>query len=594
MPPSSPAYRYGSHLSYGAIAADEGRTGRASRARENEARQGDYTEDKDLGRCGGTYIPPSKLAQMMGDVKDKASVAYQRMAWEALRKSINGLMNKVSASNVEDIARELIAENLVRGRGLFARSCMKSQMASPALTHVFAGLVAVINSRFPALGGLLLTRIILQFRRVFKRNDKPVLLSLTKLLAHLVNQRVAHEVIALELLMLLLETPTDDSVEVAVGFLKECGAYLLGISPKCFQMVFDRLRAVLHEGEIDKRVQFMIEDVFALRKSNFQGHPAIMREVDLVVEGDQETHQISLLDKDLDPESGLDIFSEDPDYLENEKKYEAIKSSILGKQEKNGSEPNDPDDGEDEEEEEDPSQGIQDVTETDLVNLRRTIYLTIMSSVGFEEAGHKLLKMEMEPGQEKEVCIMLLECCCQERTYQRYYGLLGQRLCMINQTFQQQFGECFLGQYAAIHRLETNKLRNVARFFAHLLATDALPWTSLGYISLSEEATTSSSRIFIKILFQELADHLGLLKLKARLDDEQMRGSVAGIFPRDNPKSTRFAINFLTSIGLGGLTDGLREFLKSLESHCSSESSSSSSSESESDEDEVSRKRRKT
>lgn len=28
----------------------------------------------------------------------------------------------------------------------------------------------------------------------------------------------------------------------------------------------------------------------------------------------------------------------------------------------------------------------------------------------------------------------------------------------------------------------------------------------------------------------------------------------AGIFPRDNPKNTRFAINFFTCIGLGGLT----------------------------------------
>ena len=27
-----------------------------------------------------------------------------------------------------------------------------------------------------------------------------------------------------------------------------------------------------------------------------------------------------------------------------------------------------------------------------------------------------------------------------------------------------------------------------------------------------------------------------------------------GIFPRDNPKNTRFSINFFTSIGLGGLT----------------------------------------
>lgn len=43
---------------------------------------------------------------------------------------------------------------------------------------------------------------------------------------------------------------------------------------------------------------------------------------------------------------------------------------------------------------------IRDKTETNLINLRRTIYLTIMSSVDFEEAGHKLLKIKLEPGQE--------------------------------------------------------------------------------------------------------------------------------------------------------------------------------------------------
>jgi hypothetical protein len=37
--------------------------------------------------------------------------------------------------------------------------------------------------------------------------------------------------------------------------------------------------------------------------------------------------------------------------------------------------------------------GITDLTSTNLVNLRRTIYLTIMSALDFEEAGHKLLKM---------------------------------------------------------------------------------------------------------------------------------------------------------------------------------------------------------
>ena len=47
-----------------------------------------------------------------------------------------------------------------------------------------------------------------------------------KFLAHLVNQQVLHELVALELLTLLLEEPSDDSVEVSIGFLKESGQKL--------------------------------------------------------------------------------------------------------------------------------------------------------------------------------------------------------------------------------------------------------------------------------------------------------------------------------------------------------------------------------
>lgn len=57
-------------------------------------------------------------------------------------------------------------------------------------------------------------------------------------------------------------------------------------------------------------------------------------------------------------------------------------------------------------------------------------------------------------------------------------------------------------QYSSIHRLETNRLRNVAKFFSFLLHSDALDWGVLEYIKLTELDTTSSSRIFLKILFQ--------------------------------------------------------------------------------------------
>uniref|UniRef100_A0A7N0RJ08 MI domain-containing protein n=1 Tax=Kalanchoe fedtschenkoi TaxID=63787 RepID=A0A7N0RJ08_KALFE len=141
-----------------------------------------------------------------------------------------------------------------------------------------------------------------------------------------------------------------------------------------------------------------------------------------------------------------------------------------------------------------------------------------------------------------------------------------------------------------IHRLETNKLRNVAKFFAHLLGTDALPWHVLAYVRLTEEDTTSSSRIFIKILFQELSEHLGIRLLNERLSDPTMQDSFESIFPKDNVKNMRFSINFFTSIGLGGITENLREHLKNIprtimqqqkpESDSDDESGSSSDSDS--------------
>lgn len=582
---------------------------RDSRMLENSKPQGQSklqegnmsTDVSNLGKSGGVYIPPFKLARMMKDVEDKSSVQYQRLTWDALRKSINGLVNKVNAANIKNIIPEIFAENLIRGRGLFCRSCMKSQMASPGFTDVFAALVAVVNTKFPEVGELLLRRIVLQLKRAFKRNDKPQLLAAVKFIAHLVNQQVAHEIIALELLTVLLENPTDDSVEVAVGFVTECGSILQDLSPKGLHGIFERFRGILHEGEIDKRVQYLIENLFATRKAKFQGHPAVRPELDLVEQEDQLTHELSL-EEEIDPEITLDIFKPDPDFLENEKRYEELKKTILGEESEDeegsdavsdGEDDDEDDDDEESEEEDEQQMQIRDETETNLVNLRRTIYLTIMSSVDFEEAGHKLLKIKLEPGQEMELCVMLLECCSQERTYLRYYGLLGQRFCMINKVHQENFEKCFVQQYSMIHRLETNKLRNVAKFFAHLLGTDALPWHVLAYIRLTEEDTTSSSRIFIKILFQELSEHLGIRLLNERLTDPSMQDSYDSIFPKDNPKNTRFAINFFTSIGLGGITENLREYLKHMPrlimqqqkavSDSESESSGSSDSDSESE-----------
>lgn len=61
-----------------------------------------------------------------------------------------------------------------------------------------------------------------------------------------------------------------------------------------------------------------------------------------------------------------------------------------------------------------------------MIAFRRTVYLTINSSLDFEECAHKLLKMQMKPGQEVELCHMFLDCCTQQRTYEKFFGSLAQ------------------------------------------------------------------------------------------------------------------------------------------------------------------------
>lgn len=194
------------------------------------------------------------------------------------------------------------------------------------------------------------------------------------------------------------------------------------LTPQGVTAIFERFKGILHEGQIDKRVQYSIENLFAIRKTKFSNYQGVIEELDLVEQEDQITHSIEL-DEIADGEEKLNLFSFDPFYEKTEEEWQSIKVEILGqeniirlktlmKEEEQAEE------SEEEEEKgmslvEQYQKGIgsmQDMSEKDIVNLRRTIYLVIMNSVDYEECMHKLLKMHIGEGNEEEVCNMLIEC----------------------------------------------------------------------------------------------------------------------------------------------------------------------------------------
>ena len=121
-----------------------------------------------------------------------------------------------------------------------------------------------------------------------------VCISSSTFVAHLVNQGVAQDVLVLEMLMLLIERPTDTSVEIAVGLMKHVGAYLAENTSQGSTVIFERFRAVLNESNISPRVQFMIEVLMQIRKDKFKEHPIIPEGLDLVEEEDQIPQNVEL------------------------------------------------------------------------------------------------------------------------------------------------------------------------------------------------------------------------------------------------------------------------------------------------------------
>ncbi|KAH0513784.1 Pre-mRNA-splicing factor CWC22-like protein [Microtus ochrogaster] len=151
------------------------------------------------------------------------------------------------------------------------------------------------------------------------------------------------------MLSLLLERPTDGIIEV-------CGLRLTQPSPEGISAIFECLRNILHRSEINQRAQDTIIVVFAIQKDRFKDHPVIWEGLDLVEEDDQATCMLPL-ENDYNLEDVLNVFKMDPNFVENEEKFKAIKkekiegdNDSITDQEAGSSEDEEEDEGEKEEE----------------------------------------------------------------------------------------------------------------------------------------------------------------------------------------------------------------------------------------------------
>uniref|UniRef100_A0A8D0GB67 Nucleolar protein with MIF4G domain 1 n=1 Tax=Sphenodon punctatus TaxID=8508 RepID=A0A8D0GB67_SPHPU len=119
-------------------------------------------------------------------------------------------------------------------------------------------------------------------------------------------------------------------------------------------------------------------------------------------------------------------------------------------------------------------------------DIRRNIFCVLMGSEDFLDAFEKLLKLGLKDQQEREIVHVLIDCCLQEKTYNPFYSYLASKFCEYERRFQMTFQFSMWDKIRDLGNLSATAFSNLVSLLAHLLKTKSLSLSVFKVIEFSE------------------------------------------------------------------------------------------------------------
>ncbi|CAI6354892.1 unnamed protein product [Macrosiphum euphorbiae] len=487
---------------------------------------------------------------------NKQSEEYQTTSWNVLETSISNLIKHVdSDAKAYAIKKKIVRLNMWRGKGILCKNIMEAQLNSTRDTRIYALFISLIYDEVPSVGELLLARCLCQFCDANKKKEKCKYLASVLFISYLINYDVVAPIVAIRLLQFLVKQPNQDSIDAYFVILNTCGHKVMEHCSADLNEILDTIQEKsLYNIRFFRKITHMMH-VLIKTVSLKNGKPPAVSRVPLNISFKQS----------LIPDQYLDSYFYDPDYEACEKMHSLFREQILGTDIKHEYvlmyDYN--------------TYGAGKKSQTKLMVKRtgnpkidkkskflKNVVKVLMASTSFkyEKCASQLMKIKLQPGQEKDICCVFLELCCENDDYTENLGHITQIFCQLNRLLIEQFEKLFVDTYAIVNSLDKIKLQNVAKYFAQLLYTDTISWTVLSTIHLNEKQTTASTGNFVKHLFYELVKHIGEHNMNYYVTDPSLKDAFEGIFG-NNQNHSSFSVNLFSTIGLDGLIHTFQESL---------------------------------
>ncbi|KAJ2066361.1 suppressor of glycerol defect, partial [Coemansia sp. S2] len=502
----------------------------------------------------GKYIPPSlrrKLAEEAGQEDERVA---------AIRKALQGQLNRLSEANIDGIITQIEAQYSKYPRhhvndvltDLILQAIRSRIHMLDTFLYVNAALVGAVHR---AVGlepvAFLVQRLMEEFETFFKRGvsdakgssaDKAhqpageaetltpgkECQNLCVFLAELYNFQVISCQLVYDVIRMCIEDINEFTAELLLKLIRISGVQLRKDDPLALKEIVQQVNETIGKAGAKKfsvRCQFMVESLTNLKDNRMRN--TMSASADNVA---KLKKFLGNMDKRRSVASAepINIGLQDIHEVETKGKWWLVGASWVGNQ-------YDP-------ENEGSSVGarealrkMQDETGNSEMerllklareqhmntDVRRSIFITLLSSDDYADAFERLLKLDLKKTQVREAVRVLLHCCGQESAYNPYYTLVAFKMCNYHSSYRltlqyalwdflRETGEVDVGGLGRISSEDSSaagnvplrRIVNTAKLYGWLIDKQALSLLILKTVTFAKVGP--QARIFFQVMFSSI------------------------------------------------------------------------------------------
>ncbi|KAJ4978036.1 hypothetical protein NE237_008816 [Protea cynaroides] len=450
------------------------------------------------------YVPPQL----------RALVRNESDEYTQFRKSVKGLLNKLSESNLESITKEMSTIFRMVGRSVASQIiseeilgfCSQGPRGNEQFAAVFASFVAGMACSFGMdFSAKLLASLAKSFEDEYQKEDGLSLRNLTLLLSYLCIFGVCASDLIYDFLILLGKRLTEVDVSTILTILQCCGMKLRGDDPAAMKdfilSVQNRVNELKSSSMADgqpkidnKRMEFMLETICDIKnnKKRSKEDPASQARIKKWL---QQLKVEDILLRGLKWSKLLDPHKKGQWWLSGEivastDNVEEVASMI--------------------DKEVLEAEKFMQLAAAQRMNTvaRRAIFSVIMSAEDYIDAFEKLLRLDLPGKQDREIMRVLVDCCLQEKVFNKYYTTLASKLCSHDKNHRFTLQYCLWDHFKELESTELIRSMNLARFVAEMLASFSLSLSVLKAVELSNPNLLTPKRIMhFRMLFEAIFEY---------------------------------------------------------------------------------------